>query len=305
MPKISQPVSGQIHRVPAATAEHVAYQHFNDGAASAPVLFTVPHAGQHYPVSVVAAARAGVDSLRLLEDRHADLLVTNVIAAGHPVVVARIGRAVIDLNRHPDEVDPSSVRDMPRGAPSLRTAKLRGGLGLVPSRCHNVGELWRERPAYADVLGRIADIHQPYHLAIADALSALGGRFGAAALIDVHSMPPLAARGGEPGAQIVVGDRFGESADSALAEIALSLAHDHGFRAVRNVPYAGGYTVQRHGRPSASRHALQIEFDRSLYLDPTMRPSLPGLEACRLLLGAIADAVGDRIAGRNSALAAE
>lgn len=305
MPKISPPVSGHRLQAPAATVEHPAYQGFGSTPALAPVLFTVPHAGQDYPNAVIAGARAGVDSLRLLEDRRADALVAVAIAAGYPAIVARVGRAFIDLNRHPDEVDSSSVRDMPRGAPSLRTAKLRGGLGLVPSRYHSVGELWRERPTYADVRQRVADVHEPYHLAVADALRMLDARFGGAVLIDVHSMPPLPVRGGERGADIVVGDRFGASADPALAEIALALARRHGFRAVHNVPYAGGYTLQRHARPSANRHALQIEFDRSLYLDAAMKPSAPGLAACQSLLCALAEAAEEQIAGRGPALAAE
>ncbi len=305
LPKISPPVSPPIRQAVAATVEHAAYRGFGRMPAPAPVLFTVPHAGQDYPDELIAGARAGLGSLRLLEDRCADALVGGVVAAGHPAIVARIGRAFIDLNRHPDEVDPASVRDMPRGAPSLRTAKLRGGLGLVPSRYHSLGDLWRERPTYAQVRKRVADVHEPYHLAVTDALRSLDARFGGSLLVDVHSMPPLPVRNGERGADIVVGDRFGCSADPALAEIALELARRHGFRAVHNVPYAGGYTLQRHARPAANRHALQIEFDRTLYLDAAMNLSATGLAACQSLLCALAEAAGEQIAGRGAALAAE
>ncbi len=42
-----------------------------------------------------------------------------------------------------------------------------------------------------------------------------------------------------------------------------------GYRVARNAPYAGGYTTEFYGRPHAGVHALQIEINRSLYLDET------------------------------------
>ena len=35
----------------------------------------------------------------------------------------------------------------------------------------------------------------------------------------------------------------------------------------RNAPYAGGYTTRCYGRPKRGIHALQIEINRSLYMD--------------------------------------
>jgi N-formylglutamate deformylase len=41
---------------------------------------------------------------------------------------------------------------------------------------------------------------------------------------------------------------------------------DLGYRVRRNDPYAGGYVTRHYGRPREGVHALQIELDRSLYL---------------------------------------
>jgi N-formylglutamate deformylase len=39
-------------------------------------------------------------------------------------------------------------------------------------------------------------------------------------------------------------------------------------------PYAGGFTTQNYGRPSAGVHAVQVELARRLYLDEaTLRPA--------------------------------
>jgi N-formylglutamate amidohydrolase len=47
---------------------------------------------------------------------------------------------------------------------------------------------------------------------------------------------------------------------------ALSCLRAAGFQVARNDPYAGGYSTIRHGHPVKSRHALQIEINRSLYM---------------------------------------
>jgi N-formylglutamate amidohydrolase len=40
-----------------------------------------------------------------------------------------------------------------------------------------------------------------------------------------------------------------------------------GWRSSRNSPYAGGYVTSLYGRPRENVHVLQIELNRSLYLD--------------------------------------
>ena len=52
--------------------------------------------------------------------------------------------------------------------------------------------------------------------------------------------------------------------------VALIEAHfsERGWRVGRNIPYAGGHTTEFHGCPAEGIHAVQIEIDRSLYLEP-------------------------------------
>jgi N-formylglutamate amidohydrolase len=40
-----------------------------------------------------------------------------------------------------------------------------------------------------------------------------------------------------------------------------------GREAAHNRPYAGGYVLERHANPRKGIHALQVEIDRSRYLD--------------------------------------
>ena len=66
---------------------------------------------------------------------------------------------------------------------------------------------------------------------------------------------------------IVLGDRFGSSADPRLMARIERSFRAQGFTVARNAPYGGGYTNRRYGRPRRGIHALQVEINRGLYMD--------------------------------------
>jgi N-formylglutamate amidohydrolase len=183
------------------------------------------------------------------------------VEEGAVAIVGTHARAWIDLNRgEEDASDPDAAAASPRA---------RAGLGLVPSRLAGRA-LWRRFPTAAEIHDRIASLHAPYHEAIAKALAAAKAAHGFALLVDCHSMPPL-GRPGRPGARIVIGDRHGASAGARVSTAAAAAAVRHGLSVARNAPYAGAFTIQHHGRPSDDVHAIQLEVDRSLYLEPGLR----------------------------------
>ncbi len=267
---------------------HPAFCQYGVPGSVGPVIIAVPHAGREYPADLAMRARVGLKGLQSLEDRYVDALSAAAVGAGQCVVIARRGRAIIDLNRHEQEIDTNSVADIPHGAVMRASAKLRGGLGLVPHRYHNIGDLWLRRPTYAEVVERIRDIHAPYHNHTGQLLDAARSVWGAAVLIDLHSMPPIRASMGQRGVDVVLGDRFGQSASGALTRIAAELIEAHGLRVAINAPYAGGYTLERHGRPDRSVHAIQVEIDRSLYLDAALEEPGDGVARCGAMIADLA-----------------
>lgn len=252
-----------------------------------PVVLSVPHAGRDYPMALRAALRVPLGALLPFEDRHADTLalaargVETLIAATRP-------RAWIDLNRAEHERDPridEGATPMAEGAMSL---KLRSGLGLVPRRAGNQ-DVWRRRFSAEEVRARIEQDHRPYHAALTAALAAARARFGVAILLDVHSMPPLASGG----ARLVIGDRFGRSAAARFVSRIEGVVHAARVRTAVNTPYAGGHVLDRHADPARNIHAIQLEFDRTLYLDRRRDAPGPGFDSTAALLRAIIDAVAD------------
>ena len=114
-------------------------------------------------------------------------------------------------------------------------------------------------------------MYRPYHAALAALVEETLARFGAAIVVDCHSMPSALAV-----PDIVLGDRYGASAPPALTGWAENAFAGAGFSIVRNSPYAGGYTTALYGRGPAGCHALQIEINRSLYLEEDSIAAAPG-----------------------------
>lgn len=293
--------------VPRAPSEEtIGYVRFGPDVPRSPIVMSVPHGGRDYGAAVQAGLRAGAEVLRRLEDRHVDLLAHGPIMDGYSVVVARAPRALIDLNRHEREVDPAMIAGAPHGTAFSSSAKLRGGLGLIPRRMAGAPMLWNEPIAWDELRRRIETVHRPYHAAIARLMRAARDAHGHAILIDLHSMPPLAPRAaGQRPVQLVLGDRFGRSASARLMTLAGDVAAGYGLETAQNHPYAGDHMLERHGRPALHMHAIQIEIDRSLYLDAALDKPGPGLAAARRIVDGIVSALADELPRAALPVAAE
>lgn len=267
-----------------------------------PVLVAAPHAGRHYPEYITALMRQPDYSKIRLEDRYVDHIAARAARmVGGCLLVAHAPRAMLDLNRASDDVDWGMVHG---GAPdradtgqSGANRRAKSGLGLVPRRLAGVGEIWREPITQNALAKRIENIHQPYHAAIAETLEIIRDRWGAALLLDVHSMPPLKkARPEDRTAHFVIGDRFGGSADDRLVAGALQTLGQEGAIVGHNRPYAGGYVLDRHAKLGRNIHAIQVEICRSLYLDKQLSEPTTRMEAVANIIGRLARNLGEHVA---------
>jgi N-formylglutamate amidohydrolase len=282
----------------------------NAEALAWPVLLSVPHAGRNYPAELVANLRVPPADLLRLEDRYADRLVQSALSAGFATIIAHSPRGWIDLNRAEDDIDLGMFRQLDPPLTANPSAKTRGGLGLVPRRLQGCGELWRHPWRGEDVKSRITQVHRPFHEQVATILAAMRDRFGIAILLDVHSMPPIppramAVRDVAVIPQIVVGDRFGRSAASIFAELVLAHVRSKSHESALNNPYPGDFILSRHGQPHRGIHAIQLEVDRSLYLDSVLRDPGEGLGATARMVQDIAALLADEAMGSAFAQAAE
>lgn len=262
------------------------------GTATGPLVFASPHSGRLYP------GAAGFDpdlpdlSLRSAEDALVDHLIEGAPDHGIPVLLATHGRAWLDLNRAPTDLDPTLIEDLPPGAEGGPRAQ--SGYGVVPRLTGDGRPLYCDRLSLAEVTRRIEAAHAPYHAALDALMEQTRARHGVAVLIDWHSMPgpgpnPPAKRPVAAFPQIVLGDRHGVACATALTRRVAALLRGEGLRVALNQPYAGGWTTERWGRPDEGFHALQIEISRALYLDEARMQRGPGWTRCQGLINRLID----------------
>lgn len=237
------------------------------------VIFASPHSGSRYPEDLMQDTILSSLDIRSSEDVYVDRLFSAAPRFGAPFLVANYPRAYLDLNRAADELDPAVVHGAPvqKGNP-----RIASGLGVIPRVVANGRSIYRGKLPLEEALRRIETIWHPYHSAISGLLADCQSRFGSAVLIDCHSMPRDAVEAVSRGRRrpdIVLGDRFGASAGSEITELLEAAFSSAGLKVSRNAPFAGAYVTQRYGRPSLGQHVVQVEIDRSLYMDEkTLRP---------------------------------
>jgi len=257
-----------------------------------PVVIAAPHGGRHYPEVVQANMREPEYCALRLEDRYVDVLASEVARiTGAGLLVAHAPRAMLDLNRATDDVDWGMIAGKPAGKilHSQSNRRARSGLGLVPRRLGGFGEIWKRPIDQVELDGRIEGIHRPYHEALAKELAQIKDDWGAALLVDLHSMPPLRKQFGQEYApQFVLGDRFGASCDASLIGRALRHFEYQGQVAAHNRPYAGGFVLDHHASPRRGIHAMQVEVCRTTYLDHNLKqPSVQLASLSQSLAGLI------------------
>ncbi|MGR3512426.1 MAG: N-formylglutamate amidohydrolase [Paracoccaceae bacterium] len=232
------------------------------------VVFASPHSGREYPWSFVRKTILDERTLRSSEDAFVDKLFDAAPQHGAPLLTAIAPRAWIDVNRSSEELDPALIEGVKRTAHNPRVAS---GLGVVPRVVANGRSIYRGKMSRKEADARIEEFWKPWHMALATLMDDSTALFGEAMLIDCHSMPHEAiasvshARGSRP--EIVLGDRFGAAAGSDVVDKIEAALASAGLRVARNAPFAGAFVTQNYGRPARNRHVVQVEIDRSLYMN--------------------------------------
>lgn len=280
---------------------------------TAQAVFNSPHSGRDYPKEFLAASRLTPGALRKSEDCYVDELFMGCVRHGAPMLRAHTPRSYIDFNREPYELDPRMFADVLPGYVNTSSPRVMAGLGTIPRVVAEGEDIYRAPVRFAEALTRIEQIYRPYHRTLTALMDEVVAKSGSGLLVDCHSMPSSAAGNLSPPlgarADVVLGDRYGASCSKAVTAWVDELLRAEGLKVLRNKPYAGGFITHSHGAPQSSRHALQLEVNRGLYVnEKTMEKSgdFPALQAAfsrvaKTLLGGL----GDVIAPAGRQLAAE
>jgi len=239
------------------------------------VIFASPHSGRDYSWDFLRRSVLDEQAIRSSEDAFVDLLFEDAADFGAPLLASTAPRAFIDLNRSCEELDPALIEGVRK---TSHNPRVTSGLGVIPRVVANGRSIYRGKLSLDEAQTRLRDHWRPYHTQLQSLLDETRSEFGEAILIDCHSMPHEAidsvGTSGVPHPQIVLGDRFGAAASGEIVERIEAAFGAAGLRVARNTPFAGAYTAQHYGRPSKGQHVIQVEIDRSLYMNERLvRPS--------------------------------
>lgn len=252
------------------------------------VVFASPHSGKADLALFGDQVVLDQQTIRSSEDAHVDRLFSKVIDYGAPFLVAQVPRAYLDLNRAADELDPALIEGVRRNAHNPR---IGSGLGVIPRVVAGGRSIYRGKLTLEEAHKRLQTYWHPYHDRLTALLDQSYRLFGESILIDCHSMPREALESGRGSGQrphVVIGDRFGAAASARLVDQIAAAFERQGLAVARNAPFAGAYSTVAYGRPVRSQHAVQIEIDRSLYMNEATLEILPEFEVLQAKLTAVA-----------------
>ena len=261
--------------------------------AALPLVFDSPHSGSLYPDDFAYCCPLPV--LRRAEDAFVDELFGAAPEFGATMIAAVFPRSYLDVNRAADDLDAGLLSvAWPKHLPLKPATRV----GLV-RRFAQPGVAIYDRKLHPDeVLARVERYHAPYHRVLDEACDRLHGEFGALWHINCHSMPSTGSRRhgrkGEHG-DFVLGDRDGSTCAAEFTDFVASVLRGMGYEVHVNDGYKGVELVRRQGRPEERRHSLQIEIDRSLYMDQRTLEKNPGFDAVQTDLARLTEALRDYV----------
>jgi N-formylglutamate deformylase len=238
------------------------YERAPANGSESPLIVEIPHAGLLVPPEVLCALAVPAKSLARDADLFVDELFAGAPGVGASMLVARLSRYVVDLNRSELDIDGETVigvqsrQKAPRGVVWRLSGD--GETALVAALTPRQFEL------------RMASFYRPYHHRLRTLIEAAKARFGYAVVLAAHSMPSFARRGlrdDSARADIVPGTRGRTSAAAIYIDTVDRFFCDRGLAVRHDVPYSGGFTTAHYGAPLANIHVVQLEIARRLYMD--------------------------------------
>lgn len=226
---------------------------------------TIPHSGENIPVETPWLSNLPEEIIMCDVDRFVDLLYEPTLTKLNiPWVKSSWHRYAVDLNRIPEDIDQESVSgsvhppgSYPRGFHWVTTTLgFRLQTQPMSQETHQLLVSKIFEPFHSEIKNLCQNKNNIYHL-------------------DVHSMP---SRGtsmhrdpGEERADIVISDCEGKSSSSSFRDLVIASYVVAGFKVAYNWPYKGGRVTEQYGQPKYGHHALQVELNRSLYMDETTK----------------------------------
>lgn len=239
-----------------------------------PFFCTIPHSGERVPEE--CHWLHGLSEVVLMRDvdRYVDRLYEDLLKSKSiPVIKTEWHRYAGDLNRIPQDVDSSSVK----GSQNAAGLHRRGFHWVITT----LNETLMKEPMSLELHQKLVQqIYDPFHGQVRKTYEYYRSR-GSHNIyqLDLHSMPSRGtAEHRDPGewrADIVVSDCSQKSSDPAFVDLVIKAYVRAGFKVGYNWPYLGGRVSEQYGKPQQGQHCVQVEMNRSLYMNEETKQYLP------------------------------
>lgn len=239
-----------------------------------PFFVSIPHSGEKVPDLTPWLNQLDEPILMSDVDRYVDqLYVPALTEFSIPFEKTEWHRYAVDLNRVPEDVDADSVVGSQN-----KSGKHSDGYHWVKTK--NEVQLMPAPMSFENHKKLTELIYEPFHKGLRNHYSFFKNNgFEKVYHLDAHSMPSLGTRmhrdPGELRAEIVVSDCAAKSCSRKFRDLVIAAYVTSGFKVGYNWPYLGGRVTEMYGKPDQGQHAIQVELNRSLYMDETTKKIKP------------------------------
>ena len=224
-----------------------------------PILLSVPHCGTAFPDELINQYKPNLIRTPDDTDWFVNQLYDFAPSIGITMITAVYNRWVIDLNRDPEN------------KPLYSDGRIITGLCPVTNF---LGEpLYvdgRDKVNASEIERRLVTYFWPYHQKIKDLLEDLKAEFGRVLLWDCHSIRQYVNTiYKEKFPDLILGDADGVSASPGIIEVVFNNLKSSSYSVSHNFPFKGGFITRHYGKPLENQQALQLEMNKSNYMDDT------------------------------------
>jgi N-formylglutamate deformylase len=234
-----------------------------------PLVFDIPRSGNDYPCEF--RSPAPFDAVRRSVSMYVEELYGGAPNHGATWLYALFPNVFIDANRHELDVDPAWLEGE-LTEPLEPSDKSLRGMGLIPRVCGKGDVALQDAPiTAADLRHRLDHYYWPYHNELTAILEGFRERHGVAFHVSCHSMSSVGGKAvadvGRVRSDFDIGTRNGTTTAAAFADAVIECLKGFGYDVTRDEHFVGAESVCKHGNPEGGIHSLQIEINRSIYMD--------------------------------------
>ena len=231
---------------------------------SIPIIISIPHSGTLYSNIFLKNILLSKKELQFSEDNYVDKVLEKVLSQDVSYVKANFPRSFIDVNRSPLELDSLMVSSNIPIIDEFNLTKVKSGIGVIHRVSYYGNEIYDHLLTRREIVKRLLNNYFPYHNALKLLIKNAKKINNRVLVLDFHSMP---SRFLDNSVDIVIGNNFNLSCNETISTNIINYFYDYNYSLSINDPYSGGFITKFYGKPMDRINVLQIEINRSLYMN--------------------------------------